>query len=85
MGLGPVLDHIVEENRKQLVKAELDKTISQVIGVVESQYDKQTYKRVKDSITSFKLEIIEFIDSTGTLTLDTIQCNFIKTKRFGFL
>lgn len=78
MGLGPVLDHIVEENRKQLVKAELDKTISQVIGVVESQYDKQTYKRVKDSITSFKLEIIEFIDSTGTLTLDTIQCNFIK-------
>lgn len=78
MGLGPVVDYFLEENRKQLVKEELDKTISQVVGAVKSQYDEQTYKRVKDSITSFKLEIIKFIDSTGTLTLDTIQCNFIK-------
>lgn len=75
-GFGPVFDFCVEENRKQLVKEELAKTISQVVGVVESQYDEQTYEGVKYSITSFKREIIEFIDSTDTSTLYTIQCHF---------
>lgn len=78
LGLGNAVDYFQDEYNKQLIKQQLEQSISSVIRVVESEYDQIVYEKVKESINQFMLDIIEFIDSTDAPTLDTIQSNFIK-------
>ena len=70
----------LEENRKQLVKDKLKETISNMIKLVESNYDAETYQKVKDSIDNFKDDILDYVDcETISVTLKPIVIKFRKS------
>ena len=71
---------VLEDNSKELVKEKLDKTISNILKLFESDYDSETYQKVKDSIENFKKDILEFVYSKSiNKTLGSIDIKFLES------